>query len=542
MRSFLHIYTDDSHRLSTGTKDARWIAASLHVAHAAQRGPWFARRLREWTRAYISDRETLPVNIYGTWNRSALEDEDMANEIALHLQSIGKYVKALDIVFYLDRPEVKQRFQMKKTISLATAQRWMRRMGYRWTKNPSGQFVDGHEREDVVYFRQHVFLPAITDLEHRMRAWTLDNLEIVASGPRPRNKPVVAWFQDESTFYANDRRTTRWVHKDENAVPRAKGEGASLMVSDFVSADYGWLTSPDGTEKARVLFKAGVNREGYFTSDDIVAQTKVAMQILKDHYKDEEHVLIFDNATTHLKRADDALSARKMPKGTSKYDKNWGVVVNLTDADGNLVHGTDGKVIKVKRNMRDGYHGPNRKPQAFYFPPDHDDAGCFKGMKVILEERGFIKEARLNAGCRNFKCPKGATACCCRRVLYNQPDFVNEKSILEYLCEPEGFRVLFLPKFHCELNFIEQCWGAAKRTYRLNPTSSKEADLLTNLVNCLATVSVEVMRKYARRSLRFMDAYRIGLDGQKAAWAAKKYSGHRVLPASIMETLESVKF
>ena len=31
------------------------------------------------------------------------------------------------------------------------------------------------------------------------------------------------------------------------------------MVSDFISADYGWLRSPDGLEEARRLFKAGKN-------------------------------------------------------------------------------------------------------------------------------------------------------------------------------------------------------------------------------------------------------------------------------------------
>jgi hypothetical protein len=35
-----------------------------------------------------------------------------------------------------------------------------------------------------------------------------------------------------------------------------KGEGASEMVADMISADYGWLHSPDGSESTLVLFKA----------------------------------------------------------------------------------------------------------------------------------------------------------------------------------------------------------------------------------------------------------------------------------------------
>jgi hypothetical protein len=35
-----------------------------------------------------------------------------------------------------------------------------------------------------------------------------------------------------------------------------------------------------------------------------------------------------------------------------------------------------------------------------------------------------------------------------------------------------------------------------------------------------------------------MDAYRKGLTGTQAAWAAKKYHGHRVVPITILAELE----
>ena len=34
-----------------------------------------------------------------------------------------------------------------------------------------------------------------------------------------------------------------------------------------------------------------------------------------------------------------------------------------------------------------------------------------------------------------------------------------------------------------------------------------------------------------------MDAYYQGLNGKEAAWASKKYRGHRVLPASLFDDL-----
>jgi hypothetical protein len=57
----------------------------------------------------------------------------------------------------------------------------------------------------------------------------------------PPEQWTVIWFHDESVFYAHDHCKVCWVHDSESAKPYAKGDGASLMVSDFVSADYSWL-------------------------------------------------------------------------------------------------------------------------------------------------------------------------------------------------------------------------------------------------------------------------------------------------------------
>ena len=129
-------------------------------------------------------------------------------------------------------------------------------------------------------------------------------------------------------------------------------------------------------------------------------------------------------------------------------------------------------------------------PQSF-----HDDAGIFKGMTKILIERELTEEAKLKAKCKKFKCEKGAMNCCQCRVLYNQPDFVDQESALEIACKAKGFEVVFLPKFHCELNFIEQCWRHAKRVYRQYLPLLKEEDLERNMLSALESVPVETMRR-----------------------------------------------
>ncbi|KAI0631728.1 hypothetical protein C8Q77DRAFT_1228542 [Trametes polyzona] len=86
-------------------------------------------------------------------------------------------------------------------------------------------------------------------------------------------------------------------------------------------------------------------------------------------------------------------------------------------------------------------------------------------MQQILEERGFTDIARLRAECPRFQCPPGALRCCTRRLLFSQPDFRGATTLVEAHCHACGFGVVFLPKFHCELNPIEQYWCAAKHKY-----------------------------------------------------------------------------
>lgn len=165
-------------------------------------------------------------------------------------------------------------------------------MGYRWMQEPSGQYVDGHERADVVDYRQTKYLPALLKHEGRLRIF-VDGVEYEDPEEVPfEGRHVVRWYHDESTFFANDRRRVRWVHKSENAAIRPKGEGVSIMVSDFFSADYGW--------------------------ENIISQLTDATDILASDYADDIHVFILDNAPTHLKRGEDSLSARHMSKFATK--------------------------------------------------------------------------------------------------------------------------------------------------------------------------------------------------------------------------------
>ena len=214
---------------------------------------------------------------------------------------------------FLHGTDVKEKFECD--ISHKTAYWYLQALRYCYQFTPKGQYVDGHEREDVVNYQKQVFLPKWKEFMDRMAVWDKDLKEHLPSG---EGKRVIAWFHNESVFYAHNWQKKGWYHKDVSTKPYTKDEGASLKIANFISADFGWLTSPDGKQSAHCLFEPGKNCDGYFLNEDVIEQVDKAINILKKFYPEFHHILICDNATTHLECAEDALSAQKMPKGTPK--------------------------------------------------------------------------------------------------------------------------------------------------------------------------------------------------------------------------------
>ena len=183
---------------------------------------------------------------------------------------------------------------------------------------------------------------------------------------------------------------------------------------------------------------------------------------------------MFDNAPSHQKRAPDALSARKMTKNPHE---TW-------------------RHHKDSPKMRTTTFGPQNTFQDFYFDDDHATMPrWFKGMELIIREHSLWPEKGINAQCEGFKCEAGKTDCCCRCLLFTQPDFVGQKSHLEELITSCGHICDFYPKYHCELNFIEQYWGAAKLHYRSTPKTNDMKEMEANIKMSLDDVPLIQIRR-----------------------------------------------
>jgi hypothetical protein len=118
----------------------------------------------------------------------------------------------------------------------------------------------------------------------------------------------------------------------------------------------------------------------------------------------------------------------------------------VLDSDGKQIYQRDNtrkltrtwKPLKKKVPM-DNAQFADGSPQQLYYPDNHPThPGCFKGMTVLLQERGLIEQSKCRYECKGFKGKPGATSCCCRRALYTQPDFVAVESLLEIHCGISG--------------------------------------------------------------------------------------------------------
>ncbi|KAI0807015.1 hypothetical protein C8Q74DRAFT_1187813, partial [Fomes fomentarius] len=81
----------------------------------------------------------LPHTPENTWMQSLIEKHpDLKQAISEHLQSVSKYVRAMDIVHFMAEPANLLQFNITKPVSLSIAQVWMHTLEYQWTKTPSG--------------------------------------------------------------------------------------------------------------------------------------------------------------------------------------------------------------------------------------------------------------------------------------------------------------------------------------------------------------------------------------------------------------------
>ena len=122
---------------------------------------------------------------------------------------------------------------------------------------------------------------------------------------------------------------------------------------------------------------------------------------------------------------------------------------------------------------------------------------------------------------------------CARRLMDSQPDFKEQRGMLEEELVKRGHLVFFYPKFHCELNWIEYYWGDGKRRTREACDYTWEG-LKKTVPRVLGeTNEVRVWRWY-KKSERLIKAYSDGLEYGTEAFLLV-YKSHRRIKARDLE-------
>jgi len=292
----IHLYLSLVVRNGRNGQDASERAAE------AQRfsGKWGSRLVRRWVTEWLASR-TMPHSERGRHVKSysLLEDPAIRAELRSYLRSnkwsmnpeklvefsekkmipdaANKYLRQIvddemprGLKRYMEH-ELFPRIQQKvaKGVSLETARQFLHKEGFRYVEHKKALYYDGHERPDVVEYRQNIFIPQLFALRYRMVEYQPNNLEdeVVKQPLNFVERRLVMVPQDEMTAQANDGMKKSWVPKDEQPLMK-KGVGRGIHQSDVICATHGWM------KEASQSLEYGKNYEGYWNGELFVKQVR----------------------------------------------------------------------------------------------------------------------------------------------------------------------------------------------------------------------------------------------------------------------------
>ena len=308
-----------------------------------------------------------------------------------------------------------------KKVSTTTTTRWLHKLGFSPSSTKKGVYIDGHERQDVVDYRKP-FLKKMEILEttHAQPPRASNEAQVITESDSSK-KQLVMIYHNESIFHSNEDQGWAWAQKWGQQI-KSKRQGRGIMISDFIEEYNGYLRfddteyetakciNPNVKKEAHFLLKYGADSEDCQDSNKFMQQVKQAVEIAEFKYPSEQYNLLFlfDQSSGHTAYDDDALIVSRMN----------------VKPDG------------CQPKMRDTVYDEVTQRMVF-------DDGTPKGMKQVLMER------HINV--------KGMHVADMQRILSEMRNFKYEKTKVEKYILGRKHRVLFIPKFHCELNPIERC-------------------------------------------------------------------------------------
>ena len=122
-----------------------------------------------------------------------------------------------------------------KQIQPRTAIKWLHCLGFRPQSQKKSVYIDGHERDDVVEYR-NLYLRKLEILSSTLLPPPScdDCLTAIATGNPSATKHLVLIFHDVSSFHANEAQSAMWA--EEGRVPNRSKNQAAVAASAEVAA------------------------------------------------------------------------------------------------------------------------------------------------------------------------------------------------------------------------------------------------------------------------------------------------------------------
>lgn len=184
------------------------IARQWHEGEGAH----FARQVRALARHYQLFEHLPPENRGSGGGQSLLTDERVQAAARHYLTNLksgevtpARFQRELNANIF---PSLC--INLDKSISTRTARRWLIKLGWRRTQLKKGVYMDGHERPDVVKYRQEVFLPAMAQYEKYMVQYLGPELTRVEPQLQPGERRIIVLMQDESCMHASEYKSSVW--------------------------------------------------------------------------------------------------------------------------------------------------------------------------------------------------------------------------------------------------------------------------------------------------------------------------------------------
>ncbi|KAI8349906.1 hypothetical protein BD560DRAFT_439120 [Blakeslea trispora] len=290
---------------------------------------------------------------------------------------------------------------------------------------------------------------------------------------------------------------------------------------------------------SRVKFFPGVNNDGYWTSKHMQDQlSNDVIPLFEMLHPNMVGVFLFDQSSNHKAFSDDALVANRMQQypaihkpGSVKYKKGYYVnSVGVRVEQDFYVSKTFNYNALVKTYFNNSL-SPQQKRQECQKIIDkghedkrHNSTEYFIDIKRTLADRGLNHSL-------NLKCTEDQTSssqCCATHLLQSQPDFQEQRSLLETVVASSGHLFELYPKYHYECNWIERYWGDNKRVARQNCDYSFAA-LKEHIDSFLDSVCPSgepplKIRRYHNRCMRYIQAYSQGSDVLEAKEIVEQFS------------------